>query len=234
VFNEGYTASSGDSLVRRKLSAESVRLTRLVVSLLPDEPEALGLLALMLLHDARREARTAADGTLVLLDAQDRSLWDRDRISEGEAILQRALELGRPGPYQVQAAIAALHDEASTAAETDWPQIAELYRTLARMAPTPVVQLNLAVAVAMADGPAYGLAMMDGIAASGELASYPYLHAGRGDLLRRLERWTEADAAYDRALSLTANGPERAFLEGRLVEVRARRGGNPAGDNLAG
>ena len=229
VFNEGYTASSGDSLVRRELSAESIRLTRLVVSLLPDEPEASGLLALMLLHDARREARTAPDGALVLLDAQDRSLWDPDRIAEGEALVRRALEFGRPGPYQVQAAIAALHDEARTAAETDWSQIAQLYRTLAGMTPTPVVQLNLAVAVAMADGPAYGLAMMDGIAASGELESYPYLHAGRGDLLRRLERWTEAEAAYERALSLTTNGSERAFLEGRLAEVRARRSGNLAG-----
>jgi RNA polymerase sigma-70 factor (ECF subfamily) len=222
VFNEGYTASSGDSLVRRELSAEAIRLTRIVVALLPDEPEALGLLALMLLTDARREARTSADGALVLLDAQDRSLWDRARIADGEAIVQRALAVARPGPYQVQAAIAALHDEAATAGETDWPQIAELYRALVRMTPTPVVQLNLAVAVAMVDGPAYGLAMMDGLAASGELDAYPYLHAARADLLRRLERWSEADAAYERALALTTNGSERAFLEGRLREVRSR------------
>jgi len=223
VFNEGYTASSGDALVRRELSAEAIRLTRIVVSLLPEEPEALGLLALMLLTDARREARTAADGSLVLLDAQDRSRWDRARIAEGEADLRRALAEGRPGPYQVQAAIAALHDEAATPAETDWAQIATLYRTLVGMTPTPVVQLNLAVAVAMADGPAFGLAMMDGIAATGELEEYPYLHAARGDLLRRLERWSEADAAYTRALALTTNGSERVFLEGRLGEVRIRR-----------
>ena len=223
VFNEGYTASSGDALVRRELSAEAIRLTRIVVSLLPEEPEALGLLALMLLTDARREARTAADGSLVLLDAQDRSRWDRARIAEGEADLRRALAEGRPGPYQVQAAIAALHDEAATPAETDWAQIATLYRTLAGMTPTPVVQLNLAVAVAMADGPAFGLAMMDGIAATGELEEYPYLHAARGDLLRRLERWSEADVTYTRALALTTNGSERVFLEGRLDEVRIRR-----------
>ena len=229
VFNEGYMASSGDSVVRRELSREAIRLTRLVVSMLPDEPEALGLLALMLLHDARREARSGVDGALILLDAQDRGLWDRDRIAEGQALVQRALEMGRPGPYQVQAAIAALHDEAATPGDTDWAQIADLYRALALMTPTPVVQLNLAVAVAMAEGPtngpAYGLAMMDGIAASGELESYPYLHAGRGDLLRRLERWSEAEAAYGRALALTTNGAERAFLEARLAEVRARMHG---------
>ena len=223
VFNEGYAASSGDSLVRRDLCAEAIRLTRVVVSLLPGEPEGLGLLALMLLTDARREARTSVDGALVLLEAQDRSRWDRGQIEEGEAIVRAALEMGRPGPYQIQAAIAALHDEAATSAATDWPQIADLYRTLVRLTPTPVVQLNLAVAVAMADGPAYGLAMMDGIAADGELNAYPYLHAARGDLLRRLERWSEAEVAYARALALTTNGSERAFLEGRLAEVKARR-----------
>ena len=223
VFNEGYAASSGDSLVRRDLCAEAIRLARVVVSLLPGEPEGLGLLALMLLTDARREARTSVDGALVLLEAQDRSRWDRGQIEEGEAIVRAALEMGRPGPYQIQAAIAALHDEAATSAATDWPQIADLYRTLVRLTPTPVVQLNLAVAVAMADGPAYGLAMMDGIAADGELNAYPYLHAARGDLLRRLERWSEAEVAYARALALTTNGSERAFLEGRLAEVKARR-----------
>jgi RNA polymerase sigma-70 factor (ECF subfamily) len=223
VFNEGYAASSGDSLVRRDLCAEAIRLARVVVSLLPGEPEALGLLALMLLTDARREARTSADGALVLLEAQDRSRWDRGQIEEGEAIVRAALEMGRPGPYQIQAAIAALHDEAAASAATDWPQIADLYRTLVRMTPTPVVQLNLAVAVAMSDGPAYGLAMMDGIAADGELDAYPYLHAARGDLLRRLERWSEAEVAYGSALALTTNGSERAFLEGRLAEVKARR-----------
>jgi RNA polymerase sigma-70 factor (ECF subfamily) len=231
VFNEGYTASSGDALVRRELSAEAIRLTRIVVSLMPDEPEAMGLLALMVLTDARREARTSADGALVLLDAQDRSLWDRDRIGEGEALIRLALERHRPGPYQVQAAIAALHDEAATAADTDWAQIADLYRTLVRMTPTPVVQLNLAVAIAMTDGPAFGLAMMDGVAASGDLDGYPYLPAARADLLRRLERWSEAEAAYRQALDLTTNGSERAFLEGRLRETEVRR--RAAGGNVA-
>ena len=157
--------------------------------------------------------------------------WDHARIAEGQALTQAALAIGRPGPYQVQAAIAALHDEAPTAADTDWPQIADLYRTLMRMTPTPVVELNLAAAVAMADGPAYGLAMMDGLVASGELDDYPYLHAARADLLRRLERWSEAEAAYARALELTTNNAERAFLQRRLDEVEVHRratGGNVA------
>ena len=166
VFNEGYAASSGDSLIRRELCAEAIRLARVVVSLLPDEPEATGLLALMLLHDARREARVGAGGELVLLEDQDRSRWDRDRIGEGSALVERALRMRRPGPYQIQAAIAALHDEATTPADTDWAGIAALYGSLQRMTPSPVVELNLAAAVAMADGPAVGLAMMDGIAAS--------------------------------------------------------------------
>jgi RNA polymerase sigma-70 factor (ECF subfamily) len=189
------------------------------------------LLALMLLHDARREARTDADGALVLLDAQDRTRWDHDRIAEGQALVASALVAGRPGPYQVQAAIAALHDEAPTAADTDWAQIADLYRTLMRMTPTPVVELNLAAAVAMADGPAYGLAMMDGLVAGGELEDYPYLPAARADLLRRLGRWSEAETAYARALDLTTNNAERAFLQGRIDEVQVRRratGGNVA------
>jgi RNA polymerase sigma-70 factor (ECF subfamily) len=223
VFNEGYAASSGDALIRRELCSEAIRLTRVVVELLPDEPEARGLLALMLLHDARREARVDKAGRIVLLDDQDRSRWDDDRIAEGRALIAAALAQQRPGPYQVQAAIAALHDEAATAADTDWPQIAVLYRRLLEMSPSPVVELNLAAAVAMADGPAVGLAMMDGIAATGELEAYPYLHAARADLLRRLGRWTEADAAYRRALALTTNGTERAFLERRLAEV-ARQG----------
>ena len=180
VFNEGYSATSGDSLVRRELSAEAIRLARVVDQLLPGEPEVLGLLGLMLLHDARREARVGSDGALVLLDDQDRSRWDRERIDEGVALVRRALDMGRPGPYQVQAAIAALHDEAATAADTDWTQIATLYRALRAMTPSPVVELNLAAAVAMADGPAIGLAMMDGIAASGDLERYPYLHAATG------------------------------------------------------
>jgi RNA polymerase sigma-70 factor (ECF subfamily) len=223
VFNEGYAASSGDALIRRELCAEAIRLTRVVVELLPDEPEARGLLALMLLHDARRDARVDDAGQLVLLDDQDRSRWDEDRITEGRTLIVAVLEEQRPGPYQVQAAIAALHDEAATAADTDWPQIAILYRRLLEMTPSPVVELNLAAAVAMADGPAVGLAMMDGIAAAGELDSYPYLHASRADLLRRLGRWSEADAAYRRALALTTNGAERSFLERRLTEV-ARQG----------
>ena len=227
VYNEGYAASSGDALVRRELSAEAIRLTRLVVRLLPDEPEAAGLLALMLLHDARGAARVGDDGALVLLEDQDRNRWDRARIDEGRGLVERALAAGRPGPYQVQAAIAALHDGASTAAATDWPQIAALYAALVELEPTPVVALNHAVAVAMARGPAIGLALMDGLAADGSLADYPYLHAGRADLLRRLERWSEAAAAYRRALELTATEPERAFLARRLAEVE-RAGGTRA------
>ena len=223
VFNEGYAASSGDELIRRELCAEAIRLTRIVVSLLPDEPEAAGLLALMLLHDARRDARVGAHGELILLDDQDRASWDAARIAEGQALIETALAARRPGPYQVQAAIAALHDEAAVPSETDWAQIASLYATLQGMAPSPVVELNLAAAVAMADGPAIGLAMMDGIAATGELDTYPYLHAARADLLRRLERWSEATTAYERALELTSNAPERAFLEARLTEVRRGR-----------
>jgi RNA polymerase sigma-70 factor (ECF subfamily) len=227
VFNEGYSATSGDSLVRRELSSEAIRLARVVDQLLPGEPEVLGLLSLMLLHDARREARVGADGALVLLEDQDRTRWDRERIVEGQALVRRALEVGRPGPYQVQAAIAALHDEAATADDTDWPQIATLYRALRAMTPSPVVDLNLAAAVAMADGPAVGLAMMDGIAASGDLERYPYLHAGRADLLRRLGRWSEAEIAYRRAIELTTNGTERAYLERRLRDIRTRRVSDP-------
>jgi RNA polymerase sigma-70 factor (ECF subfamily) len=219
VFNEGYAASSGDAIVRRELCNEAIRLTRIVVSLLPDEPEAAGLLALMLLHDARREARVGPGGELVLLEDQDRGRWDADRIAEGRTIVERVLPLRRVGPYQLQAAIAALHDEARTPAETDWGQIAALYLALARLDPSPVIQLNHAVAVAMADGPAVGLAMMDGLDADGTLASYPYLPAARADLLRRLGRWSEAAAAYRRALDLTSNRAERDFLERRLAEV---------------
>jgi RNA polymerase sigma-70 factor (ECF subfamily) len=222
VFNEGYAATSGDSLVRRELSTEAIRLGRLLWSLLPDEPEALGLLALMLLHDARREARATAAGALVLLEDQDRSRWDADRIAEGQVLIERALAMARPGPYQVQAAIASLHDTAVTPAATDWAQIASLYESLLRMNPTPVVELNLAVAVAMRDGPATGLAMLDGLASTGELDEYSYFHAARADLLRRLERWSEATTAYARAIELTTNGPERVFLTGRLRQVQDR------------
>ena len=229
VFNEGYAASSGDSLVRRELSAEAIRLGRLVARLLSDEPEALGLLALMLLHDARRHARAGASGELILLEDQDRTRWDAAQIGEGLALIDHALALGRPGPYQVQAAIASLHDAAQSAADTDWAQIARLYETLIRMHPTPVVELNLAAAVAMRDGPAIGLAMMDGIGAEGSLDDYPYFHGARADLLRRLGRWSEAAAAYRRALVLTANAAERAFLTGRLeaAEQHAGDGAQP-------
>jgi RNA polymerase sigma-70 factor (ECF subfamily) len=219
VFNEGYAATSGDSLVRRELTAEAIRLARLVFSLLPDEPEAAGLVALMLLHDARREARTTEAGDLVLLEDQDRDRWDAERIEEGRRLVADALRAGRAGPYQIQAAIAALHDEAPTWAATDWPQIAGLYRRLVAVDPSPVIELNLAVAVAMAEGPAIGLAMMDGIAAAGGLDDYPYLHAGRADLLRRLDRRSEAAEAYRRALALTDNRAEQAFLERRLAEL---------------
>ena len=219
VYNEGYSATSGDALVRRELSAEAIRLARVVVSLLPGEPEANGLLALMLLHDARREARVDASGDLVLLEDQDRSRWDATRIAEGRALVETALAARRPGPYQIQAAIAALHDEAPSWEATDWAQIVELYRALMAIEPSPVVELNLGVAVAMADGPAVGLALIDGGAADGSLEDYPYFHSARADLLRRLERWTEAAAAYRRAAELTTNGAERAFLERRLTDV---------------
>ena len=230
VFNEGYAATSGDSLIRRELCTEAIRLARTVVSLLPNEPEAVGLLALMLLHDARRDARVGPTGELVLLDDQDRGRWDAGRITEGQALVARALAARRPGPYQIQAAIAALHDEAATPADTDWPQIVSLYIALQQMAPSPVVELNLAAAVAMATGPAVGLAMMDGLVAVGELETYPYLQAGRADLLRRLGRWSEAAQAYRRARALTTNGPERTFLEGRLREVDAAAERARAGD----
>jgi RNA polymerase sigma-70 factor (ECF subfamily) len=227
VFNEGYAASSGDSLVRRELTAEAIRLARLVVSLLPDEPEAVGLLALMLLHDARREARTTPAGDLVLLEDQDRGRWDAERIAEGQLLVTEALRSGRVGAYQIQAAIAALHDEAPSWAATDWPQIAGLYRRLFAIDPSPVIELNLAAAVAMADGPAVGLAMMDGLAAAGALDSYPYLHAARADLLRRLGRRSESAAAYRRALELTDNRAEQAFLQGRLDDLANGREEGP-------
>jgi RNA polymerase sigma-70 factor (ECF subfamily) len=219
VFNEGYDASSGDSLVRRELSGEAIRLGRVLLSLMPDEPEVLGLLALMLLHDARREARVGPDGDLVLLDDQDRSRWDRARIEEGQALLERAFRMRRVGRYQLEASIAALHDEAATPAATDWPQIAMLYGELANRAPSAVVELNRAVAVARASGAATGLGLIEDLAASGQLDGYPYLHAARADLLRRLDRPAEAAAAYARARELTANAAEQAFLDRRIAEV---------------
>ena len=202
-----------------RLSAEAIRLARALAQLMPDEPEALGLLALMLLHDARRSARVDREGDLVPLEEQDRSLWDRDVISEGVDLLDAALRLGRPGPYQVQAAIAAHHATAAEASATDWAQIAALYGELARLVPSPVVDLNRAVAVAMADGPAEGLAMVEELEASGDLAGYHLLPATRADLLRRLGRPAEAAAAYRRALGLAATDAERRYLTRRLAET---------------
>jgi RNA polymerase sigma-70 factor, ECF subfamily len=219
VFNEGYDASSGDVLIRRELCVEAIRLTRLVAELLPGEPEGLGLLALMLLTDARRPAREGADGSMVRLEDQDRSRWDAARIADGAELVARALAMGRAGPYQLQAAIAAVHDEAPTAADTDWTQILGLYEVLVRMAPSPVVALNRAVALAQVAGPAVGLAAMDALAGEPGMAWYRFFHAARADLLRRLGRDGEAVAAYDRALALAPNGAERTFLEGRRREA---------------
>lgn len=221
IFNEGYNASSGESLIRRELCAEAIRLARVLIALMPDEPEVIGLLALLLLHDARREARVGEDGELVLLDDQDRGRWDRSRITEGAALVDRALRMGNPGFYQLQAAIAALHDRADTPDATDWPQIAGLYGELERRSPSPVVALNHAVAIAMADGPGPGLDRIEAIVESGALEEYPYLHAARADLLRRLGQFEDARAAYERALGLTANAAERRFLRRRLAEVGA-------------
>jgi RNA polymerase sigma-70 factor (ECF subfamily) len=218
VFNEGYSASSGESLTRHDLSAEAIRLGRLLVELLPD-PEAMGLLALMLLHESRRAARTSPDGELVLLDDQDRSRWNREQIAEGSALVERALTSRRFGPYALQAAIAAVHAEAPTAAATDWAQIVGLYDVLARVDPSPVVELNRAAAVAMRDGAAAGLALIDAILARGDLADYHLAHSARADLCRRLGRTAEARAAYQRALALTRQEPERRFLERRLGEL---------------
>src|SRR5919106_1072054 len=217
VFNEGYSATEGDTMIRRELCAEAIRLGRVLASLMPDEPEVLGLLALMLLQDSRRETRISAAGELVLLEDQDRSRWDRGEIEEGAAVLDRALRLGEPGPYQLQAAIAALHAEAASPEDTDWSQIAMLYGRLLEAQPSPVVALNRAVAVAMAEGPERGLEVMEPLA--GELDRYHHFHSARADLLRRLGRREEAAEAYRRALELTANAVERRFLNRRLSEV---------------
>ncbi|MDQ2670994.1 MAG: RNA polymerase sigma factor [Gemmatimonadota bacterium] len=218
VFSEGYFASSGGSLVRTDLSAEAIRLGRLLVELLP-EPEAVGLLALMLLHESRRAARTGMDGELVLLDDQDRARWDRTMIAEGTALVEQALRSRRFGPYTLQAAIAAVHAESPDAASTDWAQIVGLYDVLLRADPSPVVELNRAAAVAMRDGPAAGLALVDALLSRGELGGYHLAHAARADLLRRLDRTDEARAAYGRALELARQGPERQFLERRIAEL---------------
>lgn len=222
VFNEGYSASSGASLTRHDLSAEAVRLGRLLVELLP-EPEAIGLLALMLLHESRRAARTSPAGELVLLDDQDRSRWNQEQITEGSTLVKQALLSRRFGPYTLQAAIAAVHAEAPSAGATDWAQIVGLYDVLLRIDPSPVIELNRAVAVAMRDGPAAGLTLIDAILGRGDLTEYHLAHSARADLCRRLGRRTEARASYERALALTQQQPERRFLERRLRDCHDHR-----------
>jgi RNA polymerase sigma-70 factor (ECF subfamily) len=216
IFTEGHSASSGDRLVREDLCAEAIRLGRLLVELMPDEPEVTGLLALMLLTHTRRAARTGPDGGLVLLADQDRGLWDRALIAQGQELVRRCLRRNQPGPYQVQAAIAAVHSDAPTAEDTDWRQIVDLYDLLLALAPSPVVALNRAVAVAEVDGPAAGLALVDAL----DLPRHHVYHAVRADLLRRLGRDAEAAQAYEAALALVGNAPERAFLMHRLASLR--------------
>ncbi|CAM3760608.1 RNA polymerase sigma factor [Ectopseudomonas alcaliphila] len=220
VFNEGYFASSGDSLTRSQLSDEAIRLGRLLLELLP-EPEVQGLLALMLLHESRRAARSGVDGEVILLDAQDRSLWSQELIAEGEALVLQALHSRRFGPYSLQAAIAAVHAEAASLEETDWAQIVGLYDELLRLHPSPVIELNRAVALAMHDGEQAGLVEIDRLLATGELDGYHLAHAARADLLRRLGRREQAIAAYSQALALAQQGPDRQFLQKRLEELGA-------------
>ena len=224
VFNEGYAATEGESLMRPDLSAEAIRLARLLVQLLPDQAEALGVLALMLLHDSRRDARVGADGALVPLEEQDRLRWDSAKISEGLEALDRAIALRRRGPYQLQAAIAALHAKAATPASTDWPQIVALYAALHAMMPTSIVELNAAAAVAMVSGPEEGLAWLARVEAGGELNDYHLLSAARADLLRRAGRAGEAELHYRRAIELARNPAERRYLERRRSEVAALNG----------
>jgi RNA polymerase sigma-70 factor (ECF subfamily) len=218
IFNEGYAATSGDQLARAELSTEAIRLARLLADLMPDEPEALGLLALLLLTESRRPARTAADGSIVLLPDQDRSAWDRSLVAEGQALVRACLRRNMPGPYQIQAAIAAVHSDAATAEQTDWAQIVRLYDQLHEYLPTPVVALNRAVAVAEVDGPAAALHAVDAL----DLDGFYLFHATRADLLRRLARYDEAARAYERAIELTGNATERAFLERRRGELPSR------------
>jgi RNA polymerase sigma-70 factor (ECF subfamily) len=219
IFNEGYSASSGDNLIRRELCAEAIRLARTLVELMPDNPESLALLALMLLHDSRRDARSTPDGQLVPLEEQDRSLWRRDQIAEGIRLVERALGRRNVGPYQLQAAIAAVHAEAATAGETDWKQIAALYAILSTTQSSPVVSLNHAVAIAMSESLERGLALIDGLGSSGELDSYHLYHAARADLVRRMGRNREARESYDRGLALTANAVELRYLRRRISEL---------------
>ncbi|MEP6618855.1 MAG: RNA polymerase sigma factor [bacterium] len=221
IFNEGYSASSGNTVTRADLSAEAMRLCRLLIQLLP-EPEAEALLALMLLHDSRRTARVSEGGELILLEEQDRSLWNADQIREGVMLTERALKSRRFGPYALQAAISAVHAEAPDASWTDWPQIVGLYDVLLRAQPTAIVELNRAVAVAMRDGAEHGLALIDRLLARGELGSYQLAHAARADLLRRLDRLAEAAVAYRAALDLTTQAPQRRFLERRIAEIGGR------------
>ncbi len=218
IFNEGYAASSGESLTREALSGEAIRLGRLLAELMP-EPEALGLLALMLIQESRRTARATPEGDVILLEDQDRSLWDKVRIAEGLALAERAWSPARPGPYGIQAAIAAVHARAPRAQDTDWKRIVELYGLLAGLAPSPVVELNRAVAVAMAEGPAAGLSMIDGLLAQGSLADYHWAHSARADLCRRLGKTGEARASYQKALDLAGSEPDRRFLRRRLAEL---------------
>jgi RNA polymerase sigma-70 factor (ECF subfamily) len=218
LFNEGYSASFGASLTRADLSGEAIRLGQLLLQLLP-EPEVMGLLALMLLHESRRAARTSETGDLVLLEQQDRSLWNRDLIREGTALIERALASRRFGPYTLQAAIAAVHAEAPSSAETDWAQIVALYDLLLRADPSPIIELNRAVAIAMRDGPTKGLELIDDLLACGELTDYHLAHAARADLCRRLGKSAEARTSYEKALALTKQEPERRFLEKRLAAL---------------
>jgi len=232
IFNEGYAATAGDTLVRHDLCAEAIRLGRLLAGLMPDETEVHGLLALMLLHDARRDSRVDPAGDLVLLADQDRSRWDGPEIAEGVGLVERALRrsasLGGLGPYQLQAAIAAVHDEAESVEATDWPQVSALYAELAAVSPSPVVELNRAVAVAMAEGPAAGLALLDPLAGSGALDGSHLLHSARADLLARLGRGAEAEAAYERAVALASTTAERRFLGQRLATLRRDQSGASA------
>jgi len=219
IFNEGYSATSGAAIVRRELTGEAIRLTRVLDQLLPDQPEALGLLALMLLQDSRREARQADSGELIVLGAQDRSRWDGGRIADGMSVLDRAAHLGAPGPYQLQAAISAVHAEARSADETDWPRIVLLYDRLLEVAPSPVVALNRAVAISRASGAAAALPIVDELRDSGSLTGYHLLHSTRAELLRQLGRMDEARSEYEQAAALATNAAERAFLRRRLTDL---------------